>query len=68
MRRIASFAAWTLFLAMGLSLVVVAPAAAYLDPGSGSLIFQVVVGASMAIALSAKVFWRRITAFFRRSK
>ena len=68
MRRLGSFAVWTLFLAAGLSLLVVAPAAAYLDPGSGSLIFQVVVGAAMAVALSAKVFWRRITSFFRRSK
>ena len=68
MRKVGSFAAWTLLLAMMLSLLVVAPAAAYLDPGSGSLIFQVVVGGAMAIALSVKIFWRRITTFFRRSK
>ena len=68
MRRVGSFAAWTLFLAVGFSLLVVAPAAAYLEPGSGSLIFQVVIGSAMAVALSAKIFWRRITSFFRRSK
>jgi hypothetical protein len=38
---------------------------AYLDPGSGSLILQVLAGGAAALAVSAKVFWRRITTFLR---
>ena len=33
---------------------------AYLDPGSGSFIFQALVGAFLAVALTVKVFWRKI--------
>lgn len=40
---------------------------AYLDPGSGSFIFQVVVGSVMAASLGVKVFWRRLTSMFKRS-
>ena len=68
MRRFVSRSAWVAFLTVCLSLMVISPAAAYLDPGSGSLIFQVVVGAAMAVSLGVKVFWRRITTFFSRRK
>jgi hypothetical protein len=39
---------------------------AYIDPGSGSFIFQAVVGAALAAGLAAKVFWRRIVGFVSR--
>lgn len=38
---------------------------AYLDAGSGSLILQVLAGGAAAVAVSAKVFWRRILSFLR---
>lgn len=38
---------------------------AYLDPGSGSLILQVLAGGVAAVAVSFKVFWRRITGVFK---
>ena len=57
-----------LYLAVAFSIVVIEPAHAYIDPGSGSLIFQVLAGATMAIGLGVKVFWRRITSFFSRKK
>ena len=41
---------------------------AYIDPGSGSFIFQVVVGSAMAAGLGAKMFWRRVSALFRRDQ
>ena len=68
MRRFLSRSAWVAYLTMCLSLLVVSPASAYIDPGSGSLIFQVVVGAAMAVSLGVKVFWRRITTFFARRR
>ncbi|WP_431884683.1 hypothetical protein [Micromonospora wenchangensis] len=39
---------------------------AYLDAGSGSLIVQAVVGGAAGAAVAAKLYWRRVTARFRR--
>jgi hypothetical protein len=48
-------------------LVAAAPAAhAYIDPGTGSYVFQVVVGAILGAAVAIKVFWRRIWGFLTR--
>jgi hypothetical protein len=41
---------------------------AYLDPGSGSILIQAIVGGAAAIGVFFKVFGRRIAAFFRRNK
>ena len=41
---------------------------AYLDPGSGSMMLQLLLAGLAGMALGAKMFWRRILAFFRRSK
>ncbi len=56
------------YLAIAFSIVVIEPANAYIDPGSGSIIFQAVAGAAMAIGLGVKVFWRRIASFFSRKR
>lgn len=57
---------WTLWLTACLSLLVVAPAAAYLDPGTGSVIFQAVIAGAMAASIGVKVFWGRIRQRFSR--
>jgi hypothetical protein len=44
-------------LAFGL---VALPAHAYLDPGSGSLIIQSVIGAIAAIGVTMKLYWHKI--------
>lgn len=59
---------WVLYLTACLSLIVIAPASAYIDPGSGSLVFQAVVAAAVAIPVAIASFWGRITAFFNRRK
>ena len=41
---------------------------AYLDPGTGSMIIQAVIGAIAGIALFFKVFWRRIANSFGRKQ
>lgn len=38
----------------------------YIDPGSGSFIIQVVVGALLGASVAIKMYWARLKAFFRR--
>jgi hypothetical protein len=38
----------------------------YLDPGTGSLLLQAIVGGVAAAAVTARLYWRRITRVFRR--
>jgi hypothetical protein len=40
----------------------------YLDPSSGSMILQVIAGGTAAIAVSAKLYWRRLLKFLRIRK
>jgi hypothetical protein len=39
---------------------------AYIDPGSGSYVLQLVVASFFAIVFALKMFWRNIRAFFSR--
>ncbi|MBN1309984.1 MAG: hypothetical protein JXB30_01105 [Anaerolineae bacterium] len=39
---------------------------AYLDPGSGSFIVQILIASLLGSALMIKAFWRQITSIFRR--
>jgi hypothetical protein len=41
---------------------------AYLDPGSGSMILQVIAGGLAAVAVTAKLYWHRILKFLRIRK
>ena len=43
--------------------VLPATAFAYLDPGTGSMLLQVVLGGIAAVAVALKLFWYRILAF-----
>lgn len=36
---------------------------AYLDPGSGSMILQAIVGGVAAVAVAGKFYWRRFLGF-----
>ncbi|MEM7703945.1 MAG: hypothetical protein AAF358_00240 [Pseudomonadota bacterium] len=45
--------------------MVFSPAAfAYLDPGSGSLLLQAILGGVAGLLVAGKLFWWRILAFF----
>ena len=44
------------------------PVFAYLDPGSGSMLLQVLLGGFAAVGVIARLFWHRLTAVFRRSE
>jgi hypothetical protein len=41
---------------------------AYLDPGSGSMILQIIAGGAAAVAVTAKLYWNRILVFLRIRK
>ena len=42
------------------------PRASYLDPGTGSYVFQVVVGTILGVGVAVKMGWRRIWGFVSR--
>ena len=41
---------------------------AYLDPGSGSMILQVIAGGMAAVAVTAKLYWNRLLRFLHIKK
>lgn len=49
-------------------LLLLAPAQAYIDGGSVSVIFQALVAGIAAIGTGIAVSWHRISAFFRRDR
>ena len=53
-------------LCLAFSAVTLPVANAYVDPGTGSFVFQAVIGGILALALAIKMFWRRIVAFVTR--
>lgn len=55
-------------LTVGFFLLVLPTAGAYIDPGSGSFVFQVLVGSMLAAGMAIKVYWRRIVGFLFRTR
>lgn len=43
---------------------VAAETLAYIDPGSGSFILQVVIGTILGASVAAKMYWARLRAYF----
>jgi len=41
---------------------------AYLDPGSGSMLIQILLAALLGAGVAVKIFWRSIKAFFTGKK
>jgi hypothetical protein len=39
------------------------PLLAYIDPGSGSFILQVIVGTLLGASVAAKMYWHRLRGF-----
>lgn len=52
-----------------LLLLLVPDANAYLDPGTGSMMLQVILGGIAAIGVAVKLYWHKLLAMFgRKSK
>ena len=58
----------TLLLSAIILFFTVQPALAYIDPGTGSVILQAVVGLIFAGAVTIKMYWAKILNFFKRDK
>ncbi len=54
----------TLLLAAAVAIMVIPSAAAYLDPGTGAVLWQVLVSSLLGAVFAVKLFWRRIKDFF----
>ena len=50
------------FLAVILLMMVTADVYAYLDPGTGSMMLQVILGGVAAVGVAVKLYWHRILA------
>ena len=57
-----------LFLCLLLLLIAAKDSEAYIDPGSGSYVLQLLVASFFAVVFTIKMFWRNIKAFFSGSK
>jgi hypothetical protein len=53
------------FLVAAALLLTPAPAAAYLDPATGSMVFQIAAGAILTAMAATKIYWRQLMALFR---
>jgi hypothetical protein len=54
------------FLVLAVILLAEAPAEAYLDPGAGSMLVQLVLGGVAGLAVVGKLLWHRLTVPFRK--
>ena len=49
-------------------LVVSGPVHAYLDPGTGSLLLQGLLGGIAGAAVFIRVYWHKLTSFFKKDE
>jgi len=59
--------AW-FFMLVGWFVLCPPPSHAYLDPGNGSMLLQLLLAGFAGVAVALKMFWRRVVAFFARLK
>lgn len=57
-------------LLMVITLLLILPASsyAYLDPATGSMIIQGIIGAIAGLFVAVKLYWGKLTAFFSRKE
>jgi len=53
------------FLFLGMIGVCIHPVAAYLDPGTGSMLIQTLIAVVMGMTITLKVYWQRIKDYFQ---
>ena len=55
-----------LFVVLVWGLLAEARPQAYLDPGSGSMLLQILLGGFAAVGVIVKLYWHRVTSLFGR--
>ncbi|HEY9068837.1 MAG TPA: hypothetical protein VIV61_01200 [Candidatus Ozemobacteraceae bacterium] len=55
-------------LALGLSFLIISPADAYIDPGTGSYIFQIIVATLFGGLYALKLYWQQFKDFLTGRK
>ena len=50
----------------GVWLLAAPPAYAYLDPGTGSYLFQLLIAGLLGGGVALKIFWKQVAGFFKR--
>jgi hypothetical protein len=60
--------AMTVALLTILTVAIANPAQAYLDPGTGSMILQIILGGVAGILVAGKLYWTRLKGFLGLSK
>jgi hypothetical protein len=55
-----------MFLVLAFLVAAEAQVRAYLDPGAGSMLFQVVLGGAAAVGVLFRLFWRSLTEPLRK--
>ena len=55
-----------IYLIVLLCLLIQAPAMAYIDPGSGSYLFQVTIAALLGGLYAIKLYWQSLKAWFNK--
>tara|TARA_Y100000590_G_scaffold290537_1_gene327045 strand:+ start:5005 stop:5169 length:165 start_codon:yes stop_codon:yes gene_type:complete len=50
------------------SVLFVSDAYAYIDPGSGSLILQMILGALVGVGIAIKIYWFKLKEKFSRKR
>jgi hypothetical protein len=58
----------TFFLVLVYTVSLTQEALAYLDPGSGSMMLQLLLGGIVGVAVILKLYWNAFTGLFRRKK
>lgn len=61
-KHAALLAAGVLVLLLGLP----KPNYAYIDPGTGSYVIQILIAAFVSISFAIKIFWKKIKAFLQK--
>lgn len=52
----------------GILIIPPSPAFAYLDPGSGSMILQLLLGGVAGVVMAVKLYWQSFTKIFKNKK
>jgi hypothetical protein len=50
------------------ALIVPKNAHAYIDPGVGSIVFQLIIALTLGVAYTLKIYWKKIISLFVKKK